>query len=362
VVAAPVVRRARTVLTMPEEAAGGAGVRWRRGAVEERATAVEVQSLWTSGGWCCKTGACPPSNANVDHLLVGRGGVVHLDSKMWTSHLGCDGEQLWDGDGPSGRDVATAWWETEKVIAALARVLPAGWVVPGRTVLVVHDSPMPLGAVTAYADGELRMPPATLTDWLEGGERNGRQYEPVLRPEPLGINTITWGEMVEARYLRAYRTDLHISMQRLRPFIAKLREGFGVPFPLAHFRPFIDANRRLLLELQTASDLPQDLWVVYEFATGQTVLNPLLADNFLARIDFAKTGGQVAERIRPLGKNSPVVLDPRRSSAAATVGGVRTEILAEHALSDATVDEIADEFDLPMSAVKAALAWEWEAA
>ena len=163
------------------------------------------------------------------------------------------------------------------------------------------------------------MPPATLTHWLEGGERDGRQYEPVLRPEPLGINTITWGEMVEARYLRAYRTDLHVSMQRLRPFIAKLREEFGVPFPLAHFRPFIDANRRLLLELQTASDLPQDLWVVYEFATGQTVLNPLLADNFLARIDFAETGDQVAERIRPLGKNSPVVLDPRRSSAAATV-------------------------------------------
>lgn len=100
---------------------------------------------------------------------------------------------------------------------------------------------------------------------------------------------------------------------------------------------------------------------MYEFATGQTILNPLLADNFLARVDFADSGDQAAERIRPLGKDSPVMLDPRRSSAAATVGGVRTEILAEQAMTDATVDEIADEFDLPVAAVKAALTWEWEA-
>jgi uncharacterized protein (DUF433 family) len=209
---------------------------------------------------------------------------------------------------------------------------------------------------------QLHMPPATLQHWLEGGERGGRRYEPVLRPETLGTNTITWGEMVEARYLRAYRKDLRVSMQRLRPFIARLREEFGVPFPLAHFRPFIDANRRMLLEIQTASDLPEDLWVVYEVRTGQTILNPLLEDNYLARVDFAESGAQAAERIRPLGKASPVVLDPRRSSAASTVAGVRTEILAEHAQTGATLDEIADDFDLPIAAVKAALAWEWEAA
>jgi len=209
---------------------------------------------------------------------------------------------------------------------------------------------------------QLRMPPATLQHWLEGGVRGERRYDPILRPEPLGVSTITWGEMVEARYLRAYRQNLRVSMQRLRPFVTRLRDEFGVPFPLAHFRPFIDANRRLLLEIQTASDLPEDLWVVYEVTTGQTILNPLLEDNYLARVDFANTGDQAAQRIRPLGKESPVVLDPSRSSAASTVAGVRTEIIAEQAQAGATIDDIAEDFDLPVASVKAALAWEWEAA
>lgn len=223
--------------------------------------------------------------------------------------------------------------------------------------VVLLDAPV---MTAREAARQLRMPPATLQHWLEGGLRGGRRYEPVLRPEPLGVNTITWGEMVEARYLRSYRSDLRVSMQRLRPFIALLRKEFGVPFPLAHFRPFIDTNRRMILEIQTASDVPEDLWIVYEVKTGQTILNPLLESDYLARVDFADSGSRAAERIRPLGKTSPVVIDPSRSSGASTVAGVRTEVLSEQAQTGATLDEIADDFDLPVAAVKAALAWEWE--
>lgn len=207
---------------------------------------------------------------------------------------------------------------------------------------------------------QLRIPPATLQHWLEGGRRGSRWYEPILRVEPQGVSTITWGEMVEARYLRAYRRDLRVSMQQLRPFVAALRNEFGVPYPLAHFRPFIDKNRRILLELQTESKLPEALWVVYEVKTGQTILNPLVEENYLARVEFAEDGQQEAQRMHPAGKTSPVVIDPNLSSAASTVLGVRTEILAEHASAGATVDDIAEDFDLPVSAVKAALAWEWE--
>src|SRR5438105_15955560 len=91
--------------------------------------------------------------------------------------------------------------------------------------------------------------------------------------------------MVEARYLRAYRRDLHVSMQQLRPFIASLRAEFGVPYPLAHFKPFIDRNRRYHLELQHASEVPSPLRIVYELKTGQTILNPLLQENYLDRIE-----------------------------------------------------------------------------
>jgi hypothetical protein len=48
-----------------------------------------------------------------------------------------------------------------------------------------HILSMPVMA-SREAARQLRIPPSTLAHWLEGGERGGRWYEPVLRPEPTG--------------------------------------------------------------------------------------------------------------------------------------------------------------------------------
>jgi uncharacterized protein (DUF433 family) len=186
----------------------------------------------------------------------------------------------------------------------------------------------------------------------------GSGYPPVLREEPTGHADITWGEMVEARYLREYRSR-NVPLQRLRPFIADMRQRFGVPYPLAHLKPFT-SGRRLLLEAQDQQHLPQALRMIYEASTGQLILDPRVI-GFLDRVDFAEGGDQAAERIRPAGKNSPVVIDPRVASGASTVRGTRTEILAEQANAGASVDEIAEDFGMPVHLVKAALSYEWSA-
>ncbi|HEY3951836.1 MAG TPA: DUF433 domain-containing protein [Streptosporangiaceae bacterium] len=203
---------------------------------------------------------------------------------------------------------------------------------------------------------QLRIPPTTLIRWLEGEHRGGTWYPPVLREEATGQPEITWGEAVEARYLRAYRAK-NVPMQRLRPFIADMRQRFGVPYPLAHFQPFA-SGRRLLLEVQDQLRLPGSLRMIYEVSTGQLILDPRVV-GFLDRVEFADSPGQEAVRIRPAGKESPVVIDPRVSSGASTVYGTRTEILAEQASVGATVDEIAEDFALPLAVVKAALSYEW---
>jgi uncharacterized protein (DUF433 family) len=204
---------------------------------------------------------------------------------------------------------------------------------------------------------QLGIPPTTLLHWLEGGERQGTWYQPVLRPEPTGSRDVTWGEMVEARYLRAYRQH-NVSMQQLRPFIAKLRQEFGVPYPLAHFKPFIGAGRRLLLEIQEVVGLPESLRAVYEVKTGQLILDPR-ATEYLERVEFAAAGGMEAERIHPAGRDSPVVMDPRIASAAPSVRGVRTEVIAELADADVPIEAIAADFGMPLGVVKAAVAYEW---
>lgn len=97
----------------------------------------------------------------------------------------------------------------------------------------------------------LRVPQSTLHYWLEGGERRGRTYRPVIRPEPRGERaSVSWAEFIEAGLLRTYRRDRHVPMAELRSFIDRLRDRYGIPYPLADRRPFV-FDRRLVHEAQT---------------------------------------------------------------------------------------------------------------
>jgi hypothetical protein len=105
-----------------------------------------------------------------------------------------------------------------------------------------------------YAEAEaarlLRVPQPTLHYWLEGGERRGKLYRPIIRVEPTGMRIVTWAEFVEAALLREYRRRLNVPMTELRNFIDRLRDGLGMPYPLAHHRPYV-ADRQLVYDAQT---------------------------------------------------------------------------------------------------------------
>jgi hypothetical protein len=201
---------------------------------------------------------------------------------------------------------------------------------------------------------QLGIPATTLRHWLEGHLIDGRFYEPVLRPEPTGSTDLTWGELVEADYLRAYRGK-GVSLQALRPFIQQARERFGLRYPLAHLRPFTD-GRKLLLELQNEAQLSEALRIVYQLHDGQLELDHR-ADSWLGRVERG-ADHDTAARIRPDGSDSPVVLDPQISSAAATVAGIRTEIIREQYESGEETRDIAQVFGLPIDYVLAALSHE----
>ena len=203
---------------------------------------------------------------------------------------------------------------------------------------------------------QLRVPPRTLLSWLQGTTREGTWYAPILRDEPTGDDNMTWGEIVEARYLRAYRTK-SVPMWDLRTFVAELRQEFGIPYPLAHNKPWIGPGRRLMRQVQERVDLPQSLWAVWvEATTGQIILS-FSANEFWERVDFSEEGEAI--QLRPAGRESPVVMRPTLASGAATVRGIRTEVLVEQANADVPVEEIAEDFGLRPEDVKAALSYEW---
>ena len=104
----------------------------------------------------------------------------------------------------------------------------------------------------------LRVSQSTLNYWLEGGVRGGRTYQPVIRPEPRGRRApVSWAEFIEAALLRQYRRERQVPMAELRRFIDLLRERYGVPYPLADKRPYVN-ERQLVIEAQDQADLAPD--------------------------------------------------------------------------------------------------------
>ena len=208
-----------------------------------------------------------------------------------------------------------------------------------------------------YSEAEaarlLRLQQSTLHYWLEGGERRGKLYKPIIRGDATGHRSVTWAEFIEAGLLREYRRAHRIPMVQLRRFIELLREEFGVPYPLAHETPLV-SGRSLVVRAQDESELAPDYWLVAP-VTGQYLLMPA-SEAFVQRVTWAD---DVAVAWRPdADPSSPVRVDPAVRFGRPAVGGISTEVIWEQAEADASVPEIAEAFDLEPRLIRWALAYE----
>lgn len=193
----------------------------------------------------------------------------------------------------------------------------------------------------------------TARRWLEGYTRTGRNYEPVLREEASGADSVTWGELVEARLLAEFRSK-HVPIQRMRPAIVRLREEFG-RYPLAHARPFLDAEGRELIRIvQDEVGLDQGLQLVV-VRNGQLML-AAATERFQSAVDFDSQG--VARSLRPEARTPDVVMDPTRTFGQPAIRSVRTEVIAEGYRAGADRDELADLYELTSAQIDAAIRFE----
>ena len=190
----------------------------------------------------------------------------------------------------------------------------------------------------------------TLRNWLEGYSARGKSYRPVLREISTGSELLTWGEFVEAGYLSEYRRVQRIPLPKIREYIETWRQRLGVPYPLAHQRPYSGPRPDLMDSAETKGGEA----IMYRFSDGQLTMTPW-AREFFHKIDFEQ---EIAQRLWPDGKNQLVVIDPRRAFGTPTVGGVRTEVLYELLVAGDPVDEIASDYDLERRDIEAAIRFE----
>lgn len=195
----------------------------------------------------------------------------------------------------------------------------------------------------------------TLRRWVEGAEIHGRQYPPVIRVSARRADEVTWAEFIEAGFLREYRQH-EVPLQRMRRFLERVRTRTGAPYPLAHFKPFVDENRRLLYDLQKESDLEPGLYLVKPGNEVDEFQLAPVVESFLDKVEFGPAG--YAERYRPEGSNSPITLDPERSFGIPQVNGVRTEVLLEAVEAGEDRDTVSREWGLTRSEIDAAVSWE----
>ena len=118
-------------------------VAWRRGAAGERRTARLLHPLERHGWAVLHDLAIPGSRANLDHLVIGPGGVFVIDSKQYRGCLQLDPSgRLWHGRYPLAPSLQAVSFEADQA----AQVLPDPGVVV-VPIVAVHGAQVPWGKV-----------------------------------------------------------------------------------------------------------------------------------------------------------------------------------------------------------------------
>jgi hypothetical protein len=117
-------------------------VAWRRGAAGEQRTARLLGPLERQGWVVLHDLALPGSRANLDHLVIGPGGVFVVDSKQYRGRLQLDPSgRLWHGRYPLAPTLRAVSFEADRAAQVLA---DPHVVVP---IVAVHGAQVPWGKV-----------------------------------------------------------------------------------------------------------------------------------------------------------------------------------------------------------------------
>lgn len=211
----------------------------------------------------------------------------------------------------------------------------------------------------SQVDDLLGLKGGTARRWIDGYERRGKDYSPIVRETRTDHELVTWGEFVETGLLARYR-DAGVPMLRMRPVVEGLRQRFQVRYPLATVRPYLDEELGIVYEVQQEAGLEDSMRLVVEAASGQYVL-AADARRFRRIAEFEPIDGEtgpVVVRLRPLGERRQVVIDPTRRFGNPVVRSTPTDVLAELVRAGEPIEWVAQQYDLTLDQVLDALEYE----
>lgn len=171
----------------------------------------------------------------------------------------------------------------------------------------------------------------------------------------------TRGEREGLSYLQLIEVGVVAAMRKSGVTLEKIREAreylcseFHADFPFARYRFKTDGKTLLMDYDQLVEADKEKLLALNE--SGQLAWNQILS-GLLREFEYDAEIGTVL-RWRVDGYDSPVRLDPRIAFGAPHVNGIATWVLRERWKSGESLADIAEDYDLPLHYVLAALHFE----
>jgi hypothetical protein len=191
------------------------------------------------------------------------------------------------------------------------------------------------------------VPPAKVQRWLRDGRLLHRYFD-------TDEQTITFVELMELHFISMFR-QAGVSLQTIRQVAKGAAERFETDYPFSAKR--FDTDGRTIFATLIKSN--HDGQLVEDLKSGQYIFDQVMRP-FFRKLEYH--GDEEVARFWPLEKRGRVVLDPERhfGKPIDSATGVPTHTLYAATIAGGGQDytEVARWFDVPVSAVEAAVAYE----
>ena len=196
---------------------------------------------------------------------------------------------------------------------------------------------------------------STVKNWLFGYTIRDHQVPPLF---PSGDSTmVSFLQMIEimvaGRFRRSGSGSKSISFRKVRVAYTNAQQMWNLKHPFAHLKLEVIGGH-IVNFLEHGS--PEDSFQALD-APEQWTMPGTLQDT-IAQIDYIQ---DLAARWFPVGRDIPIVVDPKISAGLPVIEGrgVTVQAISDQHVAGLDIEFIADDFEIPPSSVRTALEY-WE--
>lgn len=188
----------------------------------------------------------------------------------------------------------------------------------------------------------------TIGNWQRASDANR-----LLSPRD-GREYLSYLQLIEVGIVSAMRKS-GIPIKSIKSARDYLSREFGSEYPFAEYK-FKSDGKQLLLDADFIGKAEKGKLISVS-ESGQFVWRELLED-LLKEFDYPPDHEGAVIRWRVAGKDKPIIIDPRVSFGAPNVHGIATWVLRDRWKSGENLQDIAEDYELPVYDVMEALKFE----